>query len=590
MRHAPSLLITLAILLPAGVGAAPPGRLETPAEASGFRSTPDLAETLAFVRRLATLWPGIRVERFGTSPQGRPMTAVVVSADGVSTPAEARKRKLPVVLVQNGIHPGEIDGKDACLMLLRDLAEGRHRDLVRGLVLVIVPVYNVDGHERVSPFSRANQIGPEEGMGFRTTARGLDLNRDFLKAEAPETRALLGLVERWRPALHVDTHVTDGSDHAWVLTTTWTEAPLLDPALDAWLRPRLEAAMEATREAGFPAGPWVDLEDRNDPAKGFSSLVAGPRYATGYFPLRGVPSILVEMHAHKPFERRVLALRAFLQALLAQVAADPADLLRASEAAAHRESRPGSPLVLRWRRDPRPDTIRFPVYDWSFEDSVVTGTPLLVFHRGRVRELPVPWYHRLQPELTIPRPAGYMVDAGWPEIEERLAVHGIAFERLSSPRTLEVESLHVDHPRFAGRPYQGRTRVESVEVSVRRELRTFPAGSLRIPADQPLFGVAVQLLEPEAPGSMLRWGLLSTVFERKEYIDPRTLERLAREMLEDPATAAAWTKALGDEAFASDPGARYLWWYRRTPYWEVQEIGLLPVHRVPGTAVGTHGD
>lgn len=296
-------LLASAALAPA-LGAAPPppeAPWQTPAERSGYAATPSLAETGDFLVRLAARWPALRLERFGRSAAGREMTVAIVSTSGAFTPAASAARGEPVVLVLNGIHAGEIDGKDASLALLRDLALGRRPGLVDGITLLVVPVYNVDGHERVSRWNRPNQDGPREGMGFRTTADGTDLNRDFLKATSPEARALLALVNAWRPHLVVDVHVTNGSDHDWVLTWSAAEAPQLDAGLDAWLGPRLAAALAATAAAGHRNGPYVELRDPLDPARGFSSWVGEPRYSTGYFPLRQRPSVLVEMHSHKPY-------------------------------------------------------------------------------------------------------------------------------------------------------------------------------------------------------------------------------------------------------------------------------------------------
>jgi len=225
--------------------------------------------------------------------------------------------------------------------------------------------------------------------------------------------------------------------------------------------------------------------------------------------------------------------------------------------------------------------VDFPVYDWYHETSTLYGAPMLHYRRGQVREIDVPWVHRVEPELTLPRPRGYLVQPGWPVIERRLRDHGLVVRRLRAAATLEVETIRVSEPRQSPRAnpsYQGLTPI-SVEVRRGLEKRDLPEGTLWIPADQPDFEVAVQLLEPEAPDSLLAWGLLSGVLERKEYIDSRVLEGLVQGMLEDPATAEAWKRVLEDESFAADASARYLWWYRRTPHWD-ETLGLMPVMRL----------
>jgi hypothetical protein len=559
-------------------------KMRTRAELTDFQATSSYDETLGFLKKLQPHFPEMYVGFYGSSGQGRPLPFVVVSREKAFTGRKAQKLPKPIVLIQNGIHAGEIDGKDASLMILRDMAAGRHREILEKVTLVILPIYNVDGHERVSPYNRPNQDGPRQGMGFRTTASGLDLNRDHLKLASEEARSLIALVNAWRPHLHVDNHVTDGVDHDWVLTWSWAEAPQAPAPVDAWLRAHMPAVTAATARAGHKNGPYVDLIDRNDPSKGFTSWVGQPRYSSGYFPLRNRPSILVETHSYKPYEKRVLATRDFLLALLDEIARDPAELVHAvaeAEEATIAKGRPDAPpsdVVVSYEESEEADKIRFPVYAGEMKTSVVSGQPLLLFRRGEVTEIEVPWRHKSRIALAVPRPRGYLVLPGWPQIEERLRGHGLRVERVLKPMEIEVETMRVSQPQPAPSSYQGLTRI-SEKAARAVERRKVPAGALWIPADQPDFEVAVQLLEPEAPDSLLSWGLLSTVFEGKEYIDPRVLEGLAARMLEDPKTAAEWQAVLKDEKFAADGNARYQWWYRRTPYWD-ETVGLLPYFRV----------
>ncbi len=577
---------------PGAAPAGPPGAAEppippawlTPAEAAGFEATPDYEETLAFLRRVAAALPEMHLTTFGTSAAGRPLPLVVVSRERAWTPEAARRLAKPVVLVQNGIHPGEIDGKDASLMILRDLALGRRRELLDAATLLIVPIYNADGHERISPYNRPNQDGPRRGMGFRTSAAGLDLNRDYVKVVSPEAQALVGLVNAWRPDLFVDNHVTDGVDHDWVLTWCWTEAPQLAAPIDAWMRAHFPAVIAATERAGHRTGPYVDLKDGLDPSKGFSSWVGQPRFSSGYFPLRNRPAVLVETLSYKPYRERVLATRDFLLALVAEIGRGAAGLRRAIAAAEEATVAAGAPqappsdLVLNYAESPAADLIHLPLYATQIETSQVTGRPLLRYRRGEVHDVEVPWYHRSVATLTVPRPRGYLVLPGWPQIEARLRAQGLRVEQLAAPIDLEAETSRLAAPHYATEPYQGLNRV-SASVTRAAERRHFPAGTLWIPADQSDFAVAAQLLEPDAEDSLLAWGLLSTVFERKEHISPWVLEDRAVELLRDPALAAEWQRALADPKLANDPQARYLWWFRHTPYWD-DTVGLLPAFRV----------
>ena len=589
------LAVSLSLAPSPGVaaGSEVPPELRTRAEVSSFRATSTYAETMGFLRLLQARSPHLQLGAFGTSEQGRPMPFVVVSRDQAFTPEAARRLSKPIVMLQGGIHAGEIDGKDALLLLLRDLALGLHPAVLDRVTLLVVPIYNVDGHERVSRFNRSNQDGPEQGMGFRTNARGLDLNRDHLKLDSAEARALIGLVNAWRPHLHVDNHVSDGFDHAWVIGYATAEAPQAAPSIDAWAKANLPAVAEATSSAGHPIGPYLELLSSEEPLKGAITPPYRPRYSTGYFALRNRPSILIETHSHKPFRTRVLGNYAWLGALVEQVASDPFALVEAVAAAEKRTVALGAPdapasgVALRYgpdRDDPAagggaPDHVRLPLFAFSRSTSVVTGTPLTTYTRGQLLESDLPWYHTPRVTLSVPRPRGYVVLPGWPRIEQCLRAHGLRLEALPADLESEVETQRLSEPRFATRPYQGTTAVTSVSVTRALETRRLPAGSLWVPADQPDFEVAVQLLEADAPDSLLAWGFLSSVFERKEWIDEQELEALALEGLKDPKRAAAWEAALRDPAFAGDPDARSAWWARQTPYWD-ESIGLVPVYRV----------
>ena len=566
-----------------------PAAWRTVAETSDFRATSSYDETIEFLQRLDRALPELELGFYGTSAAGRQLPMVVLSNDHSFPSKRAKRSGRPVVMIVAGIHSGEIDGKDALLRILRDLVLGEGREILDAAEIVLVPIYNVDGHERVSPHNRPNQVGPEEGMGFRTTAQGLDLNRDWLKVDSPEARALVTLVAGWEPHLVVDVHVTDGAEHGWTLTTAWAEAPqLAEPAAD-WLDAHLPDAMAATIEAGWASGPYVSLSDRSDPTKGFSSNVHQPRYSTGYFPLRNTPVVLVETHARKPYRDRVLATEVFLRALLAEVGEDPAALTAAvaaagSAVAGRAAGDERQPLVVTWQDKEEGEPKVLPLRPWQLEPSTVLGVPSLTYDvEAPYRDVEMPWVHGLVPDLSLPRPAGYLVPPGWPQITDRLRRHGVRAETFESAAELEVIATRVSDPQLADAPYQGRARL-SATIARGPERHDFPVGTVWVPADQPLFELAAQLLEPEAEDSLFAWGSLSSVVERKEYVEVRVLDAWVEERLAaDETLAAEWEKALEDEAFAANPGARYEWWSRRHPSWD-DTVGLLPFFRLNDAA------
>ncbi len=545
-----------------------------------------MAETEAFLARVQKAAPGtIRVSSFGKSGRGFDLPLVIVSSDGAFSPEEMKATGKPILLIQSCIHAGEVDGKVATLMILRDIALGRRPDLAEAAITVFAPIYNADGHENVSPYNRANQNGPVDGMGYRATADGTNLNRDFLRLASPEAQAMARLVADVNPDLHVDNHVTNGSDHAWVLTWLVAEAPQLDPGVSAWVSEHLPKVLAETAAAGHPNGPYVELVSGSDPAAGMIWDVSQPRYSSGYFPLRNRPSILIEMHAPKPFRDRVLANKVFIEELILEVGRSGKELKRAVDAADARTAALGladaepSQVVVRWGVAEEGETITWPAFEWTTGESVVTGGTLVEYHPPTMREVELVWRHLPVPELTLPRPRGYLVLPGWPQIQDVVAGHGLRVFEVTSDTELEVETIRLAEPEFASSSFQGVVMVEYFDVSRQTETRKIPAGSLWIPADQPNFEIAVQLFEPEAPDSLVRWGAVSSVFERKIYIGAEVLENLALVMLEDPVIKKEWETALENPEFAKDSRARYLWWYRRTPYWD-ETVGLLPVMRV----------
>ncbi|MEE8525785.1 MAG: M14 family metallopeptidase [Thermoanaerobaculia bacterium] len=552
----------------------------TPAERDGLLRTPDYDETVAWLRRLVAAAAELEMVSLGVSGEGRELWMVIASAAGASTPAALARSGKPVVLVQAGIHAGEIDGKDAGLMLLRDLTVGgTSRPLLDRVELLFVPIFNVDGHERSSELGRINQRGPQP-MGWRTNARNLNLNRDYAKADSREMQALLGALAAWQPDLYVDVHVTDGIDYQYDITWGYGGEHTYSPSISRWLAAVLDPPVRRalTAMGHFPGYLVFAVDGENPDGSLFKWSAASLRYSDGYGNARHLPTILVENHALKPYPQRVLGTYVFLKAVLAAVGENHATLARAI---AEDRARRSPQVILSWQvAEGEPaEEVEFLGVTWRHRWSAVTGTEQVEWLGEPVTKT-LERVEATRPAIRVKRPAAYWIPGAWSGVIDRLALHGIAMERLESAREVEVDMYRLTAAKLASTPYEGRVRAELEQPpQVERRLQRYPPGSVRIPTDQPLGDLAVLLLEPQAQDSFFQWGFFHGIASRTEYVEGYVMEPLAARMLAtDPELRTEFEKKLRDEPdFAADPRARLAWFYRRTPFfddrWQLYPVG-----------------
>jgi hypothetical protein len=538
--------------------------------------SPDYADTRAWFERLDKASGLIRIEQFGVSPEGRPIYAVIASKDG-----KAFDPTKPVMLVQAGIHPGEIDGKDAGMMLLRDIAFYGKDGLLDRVNLILIPILSVDGHERASPYSRPNQRGPRI-QGWRNTATNQNLNRDYMKLDQPEMQAVRALIVKYRPDLYVDVHVTDGIDYQYDVTYgyngedgVWSRSPAIAGWLDAAFKPAINAALEAQ---GHIPGELVFAIDDRDPKKGLSDGGLGERFSNGWGSAAHIPTILIENHSLKPHEQRVLGTYVFLEAALRLLADQGGDL----RAAIGKDSalRPAEIPTNFVSTDTPTATRAFKGILFERYDSPASGGSEI---RWLGKPDPQPWlmpFYGSRPTLTLKRPAAYWIPGYRKDLIERLRIHGVVMEPMTAPRTVPVEMLRLVDPRVAPRTNEGHVQISVEAVKAESRDWTFSPGSVRVSTDQPIGDVVVLLLEPQSSESFFAWGLIPEVLNRVEYIEGYAIAPLADRMLAaDPALKAAFeAKLAADPAFAADPDARLGWFYERTPYFDDHYL-LYPVAR-----------
>lgn len=542
----------------------------TPGEASGLTASPSYAETRAFAEKLVAASPLLALEVFGRTPQGREMFAIVARKAGTA--------KKPVLLVQAGIHSGEIDGKDAGLMLLRDIAFRGKDALLDKADLVFVPIFNIDGHERSSRFNRPNQRGPVM-QGWRTTAQNLNLNRDYLKADAPEMQAMIGLVRKYDPVLYLDLHVTDGTDHQYDIAFAfagWDGLYAKSPAIGAWLdgkfRPTVSAALT---KAGHTPGLYVEAVDNRNPDRGIVHGADSPRFSTGFGDYRRLPTVLVESHSLKPHRQRVLGTYVLVEAALRLVGQDGAGVQAAI--AADRAARPAD-VILTWT--PRAAPIRrVPFLGIAHETYVSPASGA-----REIRWLGKPVTKLVDvfgedPGLRVTLPRAYWVPASAPHVIARMRLHGVEMETIGAPKELTLDMVRLVEPKL-GAANEGHIPLTAKAFTRETRREVMPAGSVRVPTDQPLGLLVAAMLEAQSPDSFLAWNFFLGMLQRTEYIEGYAIAPLAEMMLaRDPALRAEFAAKLAAEPeFAKDGNARLAWFYERSTYYDDRYL-LYPVGR-----------
>ncbi|MDQ3286779.1 MAG: M14 family metallopeptidase [Pseudomonadota bacterium] len=559
--------------------------LTTVAERSGFRQTGRYDEVIALCGAFAKRYPdAVRCHDFGTTPEGRPMKVLVVSKAGAFTPEAARERDLPVMLVQGGIHAGEIDGKDAGFLALRQALENEAAPgALARQVLLFVPVFNVDGHERFGAWNRPNQRGPEQ-MGWRTTAQNYNLNRDYVKADSPEMQAMLGLIEQWDPVALVDLHVTNGAKFEHDISIQVEPLYSGDAVMRAAgleLRTTMLERLAAQGSLPLPFYPSFVVND--DPTSGFADGVAPPRFSHGYMPLRNRFGMLVETHSWKEYPQRVRATRNTVVAMMELMAEQGLQWRAIADAADARASKlAGQTVPLDYKAGDEARLIDFRGYEYSRTPSRVSGALMTRYDDTKPQLWNVPLRDQVQPGRTVQAPrAGYIIPAAQAQwVQAKLDQHGIAYRRLerASPRA-EVEAFRAGTTEFSPRPLEGHQML-SLTGSWAPEARSIDTGALFVPIAQPKARLVIALLEPQAPDSLAAWGEFNNHFERKEYMEDYVAEEVAEQMLAaDPELRRTFEQRLQDDpGFAASAQARLDFFYRRHSAWD-ERFDLYPVLR-----------
>jgi len=558
--------------------------LITDYEKSGYKKTPRYAETVEYCKKLAAASSFIRYTSFGVSPQGRDLPLLIVDKNARFTSSEVRKTDNAVFMIQAGIHSGEIDGKDAGFMLLRDIIS--HKDffkLIDHVTILFIPIFNVDGHERFSAYNRANQNGPEE-MGWRVTAQNYNLNRDYLKADAPEMQAWLKLYNDWLPEFFADCHVTDGADYQYTITYKIDQHGLLDPELIQWVKDAyLPPLKKSMADDNFPLIDYVWFKESHKMDSGMLTWASPPRFSDGYTDIQNRPGLLIETHMFKDYKSRVDATYAILKHTLEILNQEYQNLKTKISAVDNETARPEfrvKPLTLTYKMTDRPEYIDFLGYEYNIIKSDLTGGDWFRYHPGRPKTFRIPFFNTMEPAIKVQLPDAYVVSVEWTEVIERIKGHGIKYLTLKDEKELLINTYKFTKTMWNAQPYEGRQTVE-FEINPVEFTRTFFPGSIVIDMNQRAAKVIANILEPQAPDSYVYWGFFNTIFERKEYVESYVMEERARMMLtgDSELESEFEVKMNNDSSFANNPSAILMWFYEKSPYRDAYK-DVYPVGRI----------
>jgi murein tripeptide amidase MpaA len=572
----------------------------TPSEKANFKTTPSYNETVNWFKKLTAASPLLSMVSIGKSLEGRDIYMIIASNDTDKSPQSLKNSKKPLMLTQAGIHSGEIDGKDAGMMLLRDIAFGKKKELLMKVNFLFIPILSVDAHENSSAFNRPNQRGPEN-MGWRTNSQNLNLNRDYAKLDTDEVRAVVTVINEYNPSLYMDIHVTDGADYQYDITYTGAGVEGNSPAISNWLETKFKPTVDKDLKAnGHIPGPLLFALNDRDFSKGRISLTGGARFSDSYGNLRHLTTILVENHSLKPYKQRVLGTYVLLESTLRLLDKEGQSLQEITEAdkSIRDEKIPTAYKVPQMKNkvdfeslallkasdeSTPPDTFLLLGIESKIHKSTITNSDYIEW-LGRPKTIKVAHYKESDPIDWITRPKGYWVPASCNIVIERLKIHGIEMEVLTVAREVAVEMYRIEDAKFENEnhqslPYEGHMQVSgTTKTEFRKEI--FSPGSVYISTNQPLGDLAMTLLEPKSKDSFFSWGFFLNIFQRTEYIEAYVMEPMAKIMLEDsPELKKEFEQKIAqDKDFANDPNAIFSWFYSKTKYYDDRYL-LYPVAR-----------
>lgn len=554
---------------------------QTRFEKSGRKETPTYEEGIAFYKQLAKGFPQIQIKEKGLTDSGKPLHLVIYSRNKVFDIAKLKAQGKAILLVNNAIHPGEPDGVDASMLLLRDIALTPTKfPELDSVVLAIIPFYNIGGALNRNSTTRTNQNGPEE-YGFRGNARNYDLNRDFIKSDTRNARSFAAIFHELDPDLFADTHVSNGADYQYVMTLDYAQKDKLGGSLGLFNNEVFLPYMYAhLKDAGFEATPYVNAWGQT-PDKGFVQFPDWPRYSTGYAALFHTIGVMTETHMLKPYDQRVKSTYAYLQGNLKFLAAQRRQLLqlrRETKEAVKSQAQ----FAITWQVNKDTSSqINFKGYEPEYIPSQISGQNRLYYNRNKPFTKQIPFYDQYVPLDVVTKPKAYVVPQGWHNVIELLQLNGVHMKQLEKDTEMEVESYSIASYESPKQPFEGHYWHTDVSLKTNTGHVKVKKGDWYIPVNQWTNRYIIETLEPKAVDSFFKWNFFDTILQSKEHYSAYVFEDLAVELLKKSPELKAKLdeKKKNDIEFSKNGSAQLNFIYENSPYAE-QEYLRYPVLRV----------
>lgn len=551
----------------------------TPFEKSKGVESATYFQTIALYQQFDKQSPMVSMKTMGSTDAGYPLHIVLVSKDGNINPASWRQQQKVVVMVNNGIHPGEPDGIDASLMLVRDIIT-KKTALPDNLVLAIIPVYNIGGCINRGSYSRANQNGPLE-YGFRGNAQNLDLNRDFTKADSYNARSFAQAFHWLQPDILIDNHVSDGADFQHVFTLLTSQYNKLGEPLGSWLRQTFEPALyQHMDKKGWKLFPYVNF-DSYDLSRGMTQFYDSPRYSSGYAALFQTIGFVPETHMLKPYPQRVQSTYDFMVTVMQQAAA-MAKELKASKKVTQNALMQTQQWPLAWTPNRnKNDNLTFLGYQRDTVISEVTGLPMMQYNRQRPFSGPVKFYSYFDTSKTVSIPKYYLIPQGWHNVTDRLKENNVQMHQLEKDSAITVTAYKIESYKTSPRAYEKHYRQTEVKVQSVLQTITFRKGDYIVSTQQPARRYLVEMLEPIGDDSFFSWNYFDAILQQKEgYSDYRWEQVAAAYLKTHPELRQQLeAKKTADPEFARNSSAILNWVYKNSPYYEPEHMRY-PIFRI----------